>query len=362
MYALSFSPYTLQFKFEAGTSRGVMTQHHIYLLHLHYKNTLVGQGEIAPLPQLSKDAAIPYNDLLTQLCHHFNQQKITIAYYTTVDEWVSALLATLPYEPTALPALLFALEMVWLGWKNGSPDKLYDNSFYDQSTPLPINGLVWMGKKEMMQEQISAKLAEGYRCIKLKIGAIHFEDELALLAGIREQFSKEQIVLRVDANGAFSPTEAHQKLLRLAAYDLHSIEQPIRQGQWQAMRLLCEDTPLPIALDEELIGIQGLANKRALLMQIRPQFIILKPTLLGGLRACDEWIALAEELGIGWWTTSALESNVGLNAICQYTAHKIMGTAWQDFPQGLGTGQLYENNLPSPLRVHGGYIRREKIL
>jgi o-succinylbenzoate synthase len=359
MYALSFRPYTLHFKFEAGTSRGVMTQHHVFFLQLHAQNILVGQGEVAPLPKLSKDAGVLYEQLLTQICQHFNQNNTNLAQYDDVYAWIDSLLQPTNYTAADVPALVFALEMLWLGWKNGAVDKLYANDFYEKNTPLPINGLVWMGSKEKMQTQIQQKLADGYHCIKLKIGAINFEDELSLLESIRQEFDPSKIVLRVDANGAFSPAEAPKKLQQLANLGIHSIEQPIQQGQWQAMKELCATTPIPIALDEELIGIQGIENKEKLLEQIHPQFIILKPTLLGGFRSCEEWIAIAEKMQIGWWLTSALESNIGLNAICQYTAQKILGTKWQDFPQGLGTGQLYENNIPSSLVVSKGFIYRQ---
>ncbi len=208
-----------------------------------------------------------------------------------------------------------------------------------------------MGKVAFMKSQIEEKLNAGYNCIKIKIGAIDFEQEIKLLRGIRERFSTEKITLRVDANGAFSVDGALKKLESLAQLDIHSIEQPIKAGQAAAMMRLCDISPLPIALDEELIGLHGMEAKRKLLETIRPHFIILKPTLLGGIGATREWIGLAEELGIGWWMTSALESNVGLNAIAQFTS-----TYQVNLPQGLGTGQLYHNNFPSPLKVEEGMI------
>jgi L-alanine-DL-glutamate epimerase-like enolase superfamily enzyme len=206
-----------------------------------------------------------------------------------------------------------------------------------------------MGEKDFMLEQINEKFEQGFDCIKMKIGAIDFKQELELLTYIRERYSKDQITLRVDANGAFSPEEALAKLHELAEFDLHSIEQPIAAGNWEAMRKLCEATPLPIALDEELIGVE---NKGELLDAIRPQHIILKPTLLGGILETKEWITLAEERNIGWWMTSALESNIGLNAIAQ-----LADSLGASIPQGLGTGKLYQNNLKSPLEIDQGHIR-----
>ena len=222
------------------------------------------------------------------------------------------------------------------------------NDFFDSQRSIPINGLIWMGEPDFMLRQIDQKLSEGFDCIKMKIGAIDFEREIELLKYIRSQFSPDQIVLRVDANGAFSPEDALEKLQRLADLDIHSIEQPIRAGHITAMEKLCRETPLPIALDEELIGVE---DKAALLDAIQPQHIILKPTLIGGTLETQEWIRVAEERGIGWWMTSALESNLGLNAISQ-----LVSTYSPAIPQGLGTGKLYHNNLDSPLEVRAGHI------
>jgi len=202
-----------------------------------------------------------------------------------------------------------------------------------------------------MQKQIQAKIEQGFTCIKMKIGAIDFETEFKLLTSIRQKYSKEQITLRVDANGAFSFEEAKEKLARLAKLGIHSIEQPIAAAQIDLMRELCRQNPLDIALDEELIGIWELAKKRNLLEKIKAQYIILKPTLLGVFRATKEWIQLAETMHIKWWITSALESNIGLNAIAQFTAqYKIT------IPQGLGTGQLYQNNIDSDLVIKNGHL------
>ena len=208
-----------------------------------------------------------------------------------------------------------------------------------------------MGDKSFMKEQIAQKLSEGFSCIKMKIGAIDFKTEIDLLQNIRSEFSASEIELRVDANGAFTPNDALEKLQLLSELELHSIEQPIKQGQWQEMAALCEQTPLPIALDEELIGVFSLSEKQKLLETIQPQYIILKPSLIGGFKGSDEWISLAQKQNIGWWITSALESNVGLNAISQYTFTKNV-----KLPQGLGTGSLYTNNISSPLRISNGTL------
>jgi len=229
--------------------------------------------------------------------------------------------------------------------------ELFPSKFSKEQAPIPINGLVWMGSKEFMNEQINEKLSEGFQCIKMKIGAIDFQTEIALIESIRKEYPKEKIEIRVDANGAFLPEEAMEKLKILSDLDIHSIEQPIKQGQTKQMRELCENTPLPIALDEELISVFEEDKKEELLRNIKPQYIILKPSLLGGFAASLEWIKLADEMNIGWWVTSALESNIGLNAIAQWTY-----TLKNDLPQGLGTGSLYTNNLDSPLTVAKGTL------
>ncbi|MGD1840471.1 MAG: o-succinylbenzoate synthase [Thermonemataceae bacterium] len=249
------------------------------------------------------------------------------------------------------PAIHFALEIAFQDLQQGGKRQLFENDFSNGTAPIPINGLIWMGPKSIMLQQIKEKLAAGDRCIKLKIGAIDFEEELALLKYIRTQFGSEEVIVRVDANGAFKPEEALEKLKRLAELALHSIEQPIATQQWEKMAKLCEQSPLPIALDEELIGV---VDRKALLATIQPQYIILKPSLLGGWAASEAWIALAKKHNIGWWMTSALESNIGLNAIAQFTGNlSLHPTATY---QGLGTGQLYHNNIPSPLEVNGGWL------
>ncbi len=344
--ALGFSvtPHRLQFKFDARTSRGAMQTHQVYYLHLHDRDTpsQTGIGECAPLPGLSMDARPDLEPTLQRLADDFARNA-----YTQAD--VRALLqADFLRE---WPAIRFGLENALLDLEQGGKLLIYDNDFSRGKAGIPINGLIWMGDKSFMQEQIQKKLQEGYSCLKLKIGSLDFSTELEILQNIREVAGPEDLTIRVDANGAFAPEEAFRKLERLARYDLHSIEQPIRQGQLEHMRQLCAHTPIPIALDEELIGVQEEERQMHLLDYVKPQYIILKPTLVGGLQASADWISLAEAQGIGWWMTSALESNIGLNAISQFTANYPV-----NMPQGLGTGQLYHNNIASPLQISGGLL------
>lgn len=333
--------HTLNFRFEAGTSRGTLREHTVYYIRIFNpkKPEVVGIGEAAPLKGLSIDYGEHFPRQVELACQLFSEQNFSLKDLNT-------------FIPPELPSLRFAFETALLDFAQGGKKQIYKNSFSEGETALPINGLIWMGKPEFMQEQIERKISEGYTCIKMKIGAIDFEQELRLLEGIRHRFDSEQLTLRVDANGAFSPEEAPEKLSQLADLDLHSIEQPIAAGQRAEMRQLCARSRLPIALDEELIGVMARQDKVRLLDEIRPPFIILKPTLLGGLGATREWIELADAQGIGWWVTSALESNIGLNAISQFTAEYV-----PSLPQGLGTGQLYHNNVVSPLTVAGGEIR-----
>jgi o-succinylbenzoate synthase len=341
---LSLTPHQLQFKFDARTSRGAMATHQVYYLVLSdsAEPDIKGIGECAPLPGLSIDATPELLPKLNEVVALVNESAIGI----------TDLQAML--ESDALrdfPAIRFALETALLDLKQGGIRKLYDNPFSRGEQGIPINGLIWMGDKAFMQEQIRKKLGEGYTCLKLKIGSLDFATELDLLKQIREVAGPEDLTIRVDANGAFAPEEAYRKLERLARYGLHSIEQPIKQGQFDSMQQLCAYTPIPIALDEELIGVQDSARQMELLDFIKPQYIILKPTLVGGLRASADWIDVAEKRDTGWWMTSALESNIGLNAISQFTANYQT-----DLPQGLGTGQLYHNNIASPLDIREGQL------
>src|SRR5690554_3123131 len=326
----SFEKKIFEFKRPSGTSRGVLTEKKAWFITVwnKHKPNIKGVGECSIIPGLSPDFE---NDESYEL--KVRDVVKDVDYFSLNIE-----------ELKDFPSIYFGLEMALLDLKNGGKGVFYDTEFTRGNQTIPINGLIWMGDEEFMQSQIEQKLAEGFSCIKMKIGAIDFEKELEILAGIRKQVSAKEITLRVDANGAFTPEDALGKLKRLSEFELHSIEQPIKQGQIEEMHKLCAKNILPIALDEELIGIYDYEDKRQLLDKIQPQFIILKPSLIGGFKGSKEWIELAEERKIPWWITSALESNVGLNAIAQFTStYEIV------LPQGLGTGALYTNNVESCL-------------
>ena len=326
---------TLHFKQPAGTSRGVYTERKIWLIHLsdgHHE----GIGECAPLPQLSCDDRPDYEQVLRGFCDEVERT------------------GEIPYEALRdYPSMLFGLETAFLSSHRSplSSDLLFDNAFSRGEVGIPINGLVWRGRYDEMLARLEEKLAKGFRCVKLKIGAIDFDQELDLVKRIRDRFSFHEVELRLDANGAFPFDEALYKLELLSQYQIHSIEQPIRQGQWAYMAELCRESPLPIALDEELIGVNDPEMKRHMLNIIKPRYIILKPSLHGGMMGCREWIATAREMGIGSWITSALESNIGLNAIAQFCSD-VYGDHIS-MPQGLGTGQLFTDNIPMPLEIRG---------
>jgi len=333
---INITPRTLLFRQPAGTSRGVYIARHIHLLTLtdDSRPGVVGVGECAPLPDLSCDAIPGYEDTLRLVCRRVEEE------------------GAIPYDALRpYPSMLFGLETAFAQLESGGSSALWDSPFARGEEGIPINGLVWMGTYEEMLERLEAKLKAGFHCVKLKIGAIDFERELALVKRIRERFTKQDVELRLDANGGFSPEEAMGRLEALAPYDIHSIEQPIRQHQWAEMARLCSTTPIPIALDEELIGVNQTEMKQALLDTIRPQYIILKPSLHGGMCGSKEWIEMAKTRGIGSWITSALESNVGLNAIAHF-AERIYGPHIT-MPQGLGTGQLFTENIPMPLEIRG---------
>ncbi|RZS97213.1 o-succinylbenzoate synthase [Cecembia calidifontis] len=346
----NYFAHQLKFRFDAGTSRGVLKEKTTFFLCARESGSsqTMGWGEAAPLPKLSIDDVPDFEQQLSHTCIKYSGYEIPRSEVGILD-WVNENI------PAELPSIRFAFEVALLDLLWDGKKQIFKNDFFEKEKPIPINGLIWMGDKDFMLHQIDKKLAEGYNCIKMKIGAIDFDQECELLRYIRERYSSHEITLRVDANGAFLPEEAMDRLEKLAQFGLHSIEQPIRQGQLEAMAHLCKHTPLPIALDEELIGIHDLKDKKGLLDQIRPQYIILKPTLVGGILASRQWIELAEELGIGWWMTSALESNIGLNAIAQFTSTFDVG-----MPQGLGTGQLYHNNIDSPLTIEHGFIFYDK--
>lgn len=343
---LSWYPYTLHFTFDAGTSRGILREKKTWIIQVrdHANTACFGLGEAGPLAGLSLDDRPDLEAQLSQLQTILAEEPMPQK-PDKVGPWVAQ------WVPATWPSLRFGLETAILDFLHGGKRILFPSTFTDGKEPININGLIWMGDHATMAQRLEEKLALGFKTIKLKIGAIDFESELALLKTVRERFSSEDITLRVDANGAFSPQDAPEKLKRLSEYELHSIEQPIAANQWDAMATLCRESPIPIALDEELIGLQNREKKVHLLDTLNPPYIILKPTLVGGLHQTAEWIELAEARNIGWWMTSALESNVGLNAIAQFTA-----TYHPTLPQGLGTGQLYHNNLMAPLHQEGGWL------
>ena len=314
----------LIFKRPSGTSRGILKTKDSWYLYKHVADQLKAIGEVSLIDKLSID---PLSE---------------------IEEAMIAFANGSHYDKSKFPAIAFAQDIFTLSENSpkNDPFHLFDSPFEKGHRGIPINGLIWMGEKGFMFDQIKKKIDEGFRCLKLKIGAIDFDEEQELLTYIRKHFTANDLELRVDANGAFSIDSVREKLKKLAAFDIHSIEQPIRQGNWEAMAALCADTPLPIALDEELIGVSSHVERKALLQKIRPQYIILKPSLIGGFKVADDWIALAEQMEIGWWATSALEGNVGLNAIAQWVAAKNT-----TMPQGLGTGMLYTNNIESPLKI-----------
>lgn len=329
----SYKKYILDFKRPSGTSRGVLTQKETWFIILE-DNGKQGIGECGILRTLSIDDRPDYEEKLKWAC-----ENIHLGEHALWDALIE------------FPSIQFGIEMAFQSLRSESPYVLFPSAFTIGEENITINGLVWMGEEAYMKQQIEEKLEQGFNCIKLKIGAIDFKKELDLLAFIRQNFSKKQIEIRVDANGAFSPIDALDKLNQIAIYELHSIEQPIKNRQLSIMEHLCSVTPLEIALDEELIGVFGYEKKRRLLEKIKPQYIILKPSLIGGFRGSKEWIDIADKMNIGWWITSALESNIGLNAIAQWTYLQD-----NPMPQGLGTGALYTNNFDSPLEVKNGQL------
>jgi o-succinylbenzoate synthase len=330
----NYKKYILNFKNPSGTSRGILRTKETWFIILT-ENGKIGVGETGLFRGLSIDDISDYEDKLIWVCNN-------------IDLGLENLLKAL-YE---FPSIQFGLEQAFLSLKNEDKFELFPSQFTRGQKSIPINGLVWMGEKEFMKNQIKEKLSIGFSCIKMKIGAIDFDTEIELLKSIRKEFSPNEIELRVDANGAFNPRDALEKLKILSELEIHSIEQPIKQGQVNDMSELCAKTPLPIALDEELIGVFSYEEKKKLLKTIKPQYIILKPSLIGGFAGSKEWINLADQTNCGWWITSALESNIGLNAIAQFT-----DTLQSDLPQGLGTGGLFTNNFDSPLEVKNGTLQ-----
>jgi len=335
----TYHQYILKFKQPSGTSRGILKTKESWFIIIE-SNGIKGIGECGLLRGLSVDDRPDYEQQLKWTCDH-----IELGLDTLYDKNIE------------FPSIQFGLEMAFKSLESQNPFELFPSSFTQNKASIPINGLIWMGSERFMKQQIKEKIQAGFSCIKMKIGAIDFVTEINLLKSIRKEYSVKDIELRVDANGAFSPNEALEKLNRLSELELHSIEQPIKSGQFEYMAMLCNQTPLPIALDEELIGVFSVEAKEALLQTIKPQYIILKPSFIGGFKGSQEWINSANQLNIGWWITSALESNVGLNAIAQWTFN--LDT---NIPQGLGTGSLYTNNFDSPLQIKNGTLHYDNEL
>ncbi|MGG7035572.1 MAG: o-succinylbenzoate synthase [Flavobacterium sp.] len=333
----TYHKYILNFKKPSGTSRGIITEKETWFIILENSGKR-GIGECGILRSLSADDRPDYEDKLKWTCENIHLSKEVL--------WEALI---------EFPSIQFGVEMAFQSLESENPFELFPSQFTAGKKSIPINGLVWMGTEAEMKSQIEEKIAVGFKCIKLKIGAIDFEEELRLSRYIRSQFSAEEIEIRVDANGAFKTEEALEKLKRLSEFEIHSIEQPIAKNNIELMRELCEQTPFPVALDEELIGVFSFADKEKLLEKIRPQYIILKPSFIGGFRGTQEWIDLANKYKIGWWITSALESNIGLNAIAQWTFLQN-----SSMPQGLGTGALYTNNFNCPLKVSQGQLWYDK--
>lgn len=332
---VDYIKHTLHFHLPAGTSRGILTSKDSWIIRIKESSPqLVGYGECSVINGLSPDFPPAIEGRI---------QKTR----TELEQGIP--FSDLDFE--GFPALKFAFETALLDLNTKGAHLLFPSSFTKGKSGIPINGLVWMGDSEFMLNQVSQKIADGFSCLKLKIGAIDLEEEIAILQDIRESYPTSELEIRLDANGAFTPENVMGKLDRLAAFDIHSIEQPISVGQWKAMAKICAESPIPVALDEELIGVQHINDRKEMLDVIDPPFIILKPSLLGGILETREWIDLAQMRGLGWWITSALEGNIGLNAIAQFCS-----TLKTSLPQGLGTGRLFSNNLQSPLEIKAGAL------
>lgn len=349
----------LEFNFNVRTSRGSMKDKTSWYIKIWEEQMpeVFGVGECGPLPGLSVDHTPQLEATLQGLVDMINLRSLVLEdIQVPLSEYNSFLRSEFPLiQFEQFPAITFALETAFLDLANGGQRLLFTNTF-TQGKPIPINGLIWMGGLDFMLQQVEIKIRDGFRCLKLKVGGIDFEKECDVLQYIRRKYFRDNITIRLDANGAFKPDEAIDKLNILKRFDIHSIEQPIKPGlpQWEGF---CAKSPIPVALDESLIGISDFEKKKELLESVRPQFLILKPSLHGGLQSCQEWIGLARQMDIGWWITSALESNVGLNAIAQFTANYPAL-----LPHGLGTGQIYSNNIESPLAVNKGNLFLENSL
>ncbi|NNC96421.1 MAG: o-succinylbenzoate synthase [Chitinophagales bacterium] len=327
---------TLKFKIPAGTSRGVLTEKECWFIIVQNENDPknIGVGECGMFRGLSIDDRPDYESMLQKTCSRINEHNGNIQ-SEDMDQF---------------PSIQFGVEQALIDLSSGGNRVLFPSLFTEGRDSIDINGLIWMGDIENMRSQIRSKIDSGFHCIKMKIGSLHFEEEINILSGIRKEYNANELEIRVDANGAFKIEEAPNHLQRLAELEIHSIEQPIKAGQPDEMAKLCRTSPVPIALDEELIGIPH-DHRSKLLHRIKPDYIILKPSLIGGFRHCEDWIRLADEINCGWWITSALESNIGLSAIAQWAY-----TLKSSLPQGLGTGSLYTNNFPSPIRIENGKL------
>ena len=333
--------HVLNFCKPAGTSRGYLSHKISWIISLFDPRNphIAGTGECSLISGLSPDPEKELEDMLNRVCA--NPEK----FLTSSDP-----------ELNRFPSLRFGLEMAWMDLNGGGKKLLFSSEFTEGKAGIPINGLIWMDSKENMLTQIRARIAEGFRCIKMKIGALDFQEELDLLSKVRNEFPANEMMIRVDANGAFRPEEAPEKLRRLSELELHSIEQPIKAGNWEMMAALCEKSPVPVALDEELFYAGADENKSRLLDLIKPKYLVLKPSMLGGFAKSSEWIKEAEARKTDWWVTSALESNIGLNALAQWTF-----TLNNPVHHGLGTGKLFRNNFPSSLAIENGILKMTEI-
>ena len=345
---ISFSYRCFHFKKPSGTSRGVLTEKHAWFLKLENGKSS-GTGECSVIPGLTPEyeSKEQYEKLLNELI--VAAESIDWNKIKTIEDIKE--LKCLSRFHQDCSSLIFGLEMAFLDLQNGGKEIYFDNEFAKGKMSIPINGLIWMGAENFMMEQFKDLKSRGFNCIKMKIGAIDFQKEVEVLKQIKEAFGQEDLILRVDANGAFGEADWKQKMERLAELGLHSIEQPVKQGQFALMKNAIDSRTVPVALDEELIGVNETAAKIKLLDILNPPYIILKPSLHGGLTGSQEWIELAKERGIKYWITSALESNLGLNCIAQFTAEYDVSVH-----HGLGTGSLYTDNLPSKLMVKKGQI------
>ena len=324
----------LKFKIPSGTSRGILNDKESwFIIIINGEN--YGIGECSLIKGLSPDPDSTFELKLKDIC-----RKIHLGF------------SNLSLELESYPAILFGLETAFRSFESKNPFVFSKSNFTTGEGSLSINGLIWMGKKSFMKKQIKEKIESGFKCIKIKVGALDFDLECEILKSLRAEYSQSDIEVRLDANGSFSLSSAFEKLEKLSAFKIHSIEQPISVKQWQEMAFLCKKSPIPIALDEELIGVPSFIEQKKMLLEINPAYIILKPSLIGGLKKADDWIKLASSLNIQWWSTSALESNIGLNAISQWAFNKE-----PLLPQGLGTGMLYSNNIDSPYFIDNGFLK-----